>query len=257
MRHVALGHKLPDFLSIPLFGDRKKYGVVVQENDPCWKEWEQRMHEIYSTTQKESVGAVVNNAGYTVMEKIDMHGKRVLEIGPGTLEHIQHWAGLPAEYIIADVRADLLETAEKQLQKHDVSYTKILLDRQKDLSEYFEAGSFDIIVSFYSLEHLHPLDTYLSDILELLKPGGLLVGGIPCEGGLGWGLGRFVTTRRWFKKHTSINPDKLICWEHPNFADTILNSLRQKMSKKHESFWPVFAPVIDLNLIARFIYEKR
>lgn len=257
MRYMALGNKLPGILAVPLFGDRKKFGVVVQENDPCWQEWERRMHEIYSLTQKESVGAVVNNAGYTVMKDVDLSGKRVLEIGPGTLEHIQHWVGKPEEYVIADVRGDLLETAEIRLQQNDIQYSKVLLDRDKALHDYFPDSSFDAVISFYSLEHLHPLDRYLSDILALLKPNGLLAGGIPCEGGLGWGLGRLVTTRRWFKKNTTINPDKLICWEHPNFADTILNSLRSRMNKKHESFWPLVVPVIDLNLIARFIYEKR
>jgi hypothetical protein len=37
-----------------------------------------------------------------------------------------------------------------------------------------------------------------------------------------WGLGRMVTSRRWFKAHTTIDLNKLICWEHPNFAPTVL-----------------------------------
>jgi hypothetical protein len=83
------------------------------------------------------------------------------------------------------------------------------------------------------------------------------VGAIPCEGGMAWGLGRFLTSRRWLMANTTINPDKLICWEHPNFADFILNTLNKKGLKQHLSFWPFVIPSIDINLIAKFVFKKQ
>ena len=112
------------------------------------------------------------------------------------------------------------------------------------------------MVSFYSLEHLYPLEPYVAGILRVLKPGGVLIGAIPAEGGLGWGLGRYLTSRRWFKKHTTINPDKLICWEHPNFADHVLTTLDRNMVQQHLGFWPLAVPSIDMNLVIKFIYAK-
>lgn len=90
-----------------------------------------------------------------------------------------------------------------------------------------------MIVSFYSFEHLYPFPVYLKGLLRGLKHGGMLVGAIPCEGGLLWGAGRYATSRIWLKRHTNINPDKIICWEHPNFADTVLNALDLRLSQKH------------------------
>ena len=91
---------------------------------------------------------------------------------------------------------------------------------------------------------------------RVLKPGGILVGAIPAEGGLGWGLGRALTSRRWFKKNTSINPDKIICWEHPNFADTIIKELDRVFKLQKISQWPLRIPIIDINLIIKIIYKK-
>ena len=115
---------------------------------------------------------------------------------------------------------------------------------------------FDIILSFYSMEHLYPLETYLNSMLKILRPGGLLLGAIPTEGGLGWGLGRYLTSRRWLKKRTKVNLQKVICWEHPNFAEGVLKMLDKKMTRKQISFWPLLVPSIDLNLVVRFIYKK-
>ena len=93
-----------------------------------------------------------------------------------------------------------------QLVKIDGAVTRLLP---------FSDNSFDVVISFYCFEHLAPLMEYTDDIRRVLKPGGLLVGAIPCEGGLLCGTGRYFTSRRYLLKNTGINPDKLICWETP------------------------------------------
>ena len=64
------------------------------------------------------------------------------------------------------------------------------------------------------------------------------------------------TTRKWFKKNTTIDPDKIIYLEHPNFADFILNSLNKRGSKQYVSFWPLRIRSIDFNLVSKFIFKK-
>jgi SAM-dependent methyltransferase len=116
----------------------------------------------------------------------------------------------------------------------------------------------DVVVSFYSLEHLYPLAPYLRELHRVLRPGGVLVGAIPAEGGLAWGLGRLVTSRRWLKRHTTIDPDKIICWEHPNYADAVLGALGAEFEREHLSLWPLpWLPLHDLNLIIRLVYRRR
>ncbi len=113
----------------------------------------------------------------------------------------------------------------------------------------------DVIVSFYSLEHMYPLEEYTGEFSRILRPGGLLVGAIPCEGGLAWG-GRFWISCRYVRQHSMINLDKIICWEHPNFAEDILNALKNNLIIFHTQFWPFLVPLPDLNLICSFMARK-
>jgi SAM-dependent methyltransferase len=258
MNHFAIGHRLPRVLSVPLFGNRERFGLSIQPDDPCWKEWERTNLQFYYSTQKRSIGASVNNAGYTVMSDLNIDSKCVLEIGPGEINHITNWRGVPASYVVADVQQEMLSISSKTLEEHGIKHSCTLLEKTKAGHLPFDNQEFDVIVSFYSLEHLHPLDVYLEEMLRVLKEGGSFVGAIPCEGGLAWGIGRFFTSRRWLKRHTSINPNKIVCWEHPNFADRILIALDTSMNCRSLKYWPLdIIPSIDLNLVVLFVYEKR
>ena len=66
-----------------------------------------------------------------------------------------------------------------------------------------------------------------------------------------------LTSRRWFKNNTTIDPDKIICWEHPNFADHILDELDQVFQREAVGYWPLsWLPALDLNLVIRLCYRK-
>ncbi len=256
MSSFRIGKYLPYFVSKRLFGDRTKFGLTIIPEDSDWQEWEKRFLEFYYVNQKASVGKIVNDAGYKVLNSVSMDTKKILEIGPGDIPHFRFWNGKPAEYVMADVSQEMLAKAENTLRDNDIPYEKIHLIRKDANKLPFPDKSFDIILSFYSLEHMADLQTYIDELIRVLVPGGVLVGAIPCEGGLGWGLGRFITSRRWLLKNTTINPDKIICWEHPGFADRILNALRIKMKEKYLSFWPLGISSVDLNLVVKFIYER-
>ena len=261
-RYPTLGYRLPHFLSAPLFGDRKRWGLVVDVEDPDWGEWNKIYLDFYYANQKASLGAVVNNAGYRVMERIDFSGTHMLEIGPGDIGHLPYWwdkrstnAKSPASYVIADIKPAMLESSSRVLEKAGIPHEEKLI-RRDEAQLPFEDECFDIIVSFYALEHIHPLGPYLDEISRILKPDGQVVGAIPSEGGLAWGLGRYLTSRRWFKRNTTIDPDKIICWEHPNFAEHILRSMDQRFDRRYFSAWPLQLPLMDMNLVIKFIYRK-
>jgi len=237
-----------------LWGDRKQWGLQVRENDPCWTEWLKVYSSFYDQNQREGIGTKVNDAGYKVMEQVDLTGKKVLEIGAGDIRHTTYWKSQPSEYLLADVSTDMMEKAVSCLQKRKVPYRSFILNRAEKLP--LEDNSVDIVVSFYSLEHLYPLSPYLDEMKRVVKPGGVIVGAIPAEGGIAWGVGRALTSRRWFKKHTSIDPDKIICWEHPNFADEILATMDRFFVRQQLNYWPSQVPLIDPNLVIKFIYKK-
>ena len=256
MTRLAIRHILPSFLRAPLWGDRERWGLTVNEQDPCWQEWLDTYADFYLANQREGIGTRVNDAGYRVMSSIDLSGKRVLEIGAGDIRHMPHWRGQPAEYLLADVSTDMMDFARKRLSEADIPHRTLLVQRNQPLA--LDDASVDVIVSFYSLEHLYPLRPYLEEMQRVLKPGGTLIGAIPAEGGLAWGGGRLLTSRRWFKKNTTIDPDKIICWEHPNFADQIVAELDQLFERQNLVHWPLsWVPLLDLNLILRFLYRKQ
>jgi SAM-dependent methyltransferase len=148
---------------------------------------------------------------------------------------------------------ELLDQSKRLLEEKNILVQSYLLDSHK---LPVPNQQFAIVISFYSLEHLHPLDLYLSEMRRVLRPGGLFVGAIPTEGGLAWGAGRFLTSRRYIKRNSSINPDKIICWEHPNFTEDILMELDTEFDVVRKVFWPFPLPLIDLNLIVSFVYQR-
>lgn len=254
-----LSNHLPSWLFKPLFGDRKTFGTSVDENDPQWKEWQDRIIDFYVANQKTGIGNVVNEAGYDVLKNQDFSTLTMAEIGPGSIPHLGCWKAPPQQYIAVDISDYFLKiTEEKMLEIYpDCTFKSLKQDtrtHQIDLQD----ESVDVVLTFYSLEHLQPLDCFLDEYLRILKPGGCIIGAVPNEGGLAWGLGRFLTSRRWVHKNTSINYDKIICWEHPNFVADIMNGLEQRFKRIHKSQYPLgFLPAYDCNLVTKFIYEKR
>ncbi len=247
---------LPHFVCTPLWGDRRKYGSTIQEKDACWSAWQQSYLDFYHANQRQGVGTKVNDAGYKIMKALDLKDKTILEIGPGDIRHVQFWKNRPSCVILADVQQAMLDKSSKILNDQRVATQTLLMHRNKALP--LEDDSVDIILTFYSLEHIYPLPHYLSELKRVLKSDGFLAGAIPAEGGVAWGGGRFITSRRWFKKNTRINPDKIICWEHPNFADHILSELDQYFIRQQIHYWPLqWLPFLDLNLVIRFVYRNR
>jgi SAM-dependent methyltransferase len=248
---------LPRFIRNTLWGDREQWGLAVDGNDPQWHKWQETYGEFYLANQREGIGTVINDAGYSVMTDINLTRKTVLEIGAGDIRHLKYWADRtrPDKYLLADISIDMMRLSTERLKAKGISYETLMLQREQPLP--LESESVDVIISFYSLEHLYPLAPYLDEMLRVLKPGGTLIGAIPAEGGLAWGVGRALTSRRWFKKNTTIDPDKIICWEHPNYADDILYELDGRMERQRVSYWPLRAlPLLDANLIIQYQYRR-
>lgn len=240
-----------------LWGDRKKFGLITDLDDSDWRKWEKFAIPFYSETQLKGIGNMVSSFGYPIVERVDTSSKIIFEIGPGHIAHLKYLQGKPKKYVISDVREEFLIKARKQLHAAGIDTKIEILSDRFGVPLPFPKESFDIVISFYSLEHLYPLDSYLSEIARVLKHRGQLVGGIPCEGGLAWGLGRFFTTWRYAHKKYGINYDKIICWEHPNFVDSIIAGLDAHFEREYLKLHPFPRLPMDLNLVMSFVYIRR
>ena len=146
---------IPNFLCKKLWGDRDKYGINPIVDDPQWIEWQEKQLDFYKSNQRKGIGSVVNDSGYSVMAEIDLEEKSVLEFGPGDLRHHKFWNSKPRKYIIADVHEGMMNVAASVLQKDKINFDSFLIERNEKLP--LAKNSVDVIISFYSLEHLYPL----------------------------------------------------------------------------------------------------
>lgn len=250
---MLAGRWLPRALAVPLFGDRQTHGPVPKEGDSDWLAWQDAYMDFYTSTQKNGIGARVNDAGYRVLERVDLDGLDVIEIGPGALPHRGFWRGLPASFTAVDLDPRFLEITG---ERAGCPYRGIEVAKDQ-IAVPLPDASVDLILSFYSLEHLHPLGDYLDEYARILRPGGRIIGAIPNEGGLAWGLGRFLTSRGWIRRNTGIDYDKIICWEHPNFADTIVQELDKRFRRNRVASWPSAGfNTLNFSLLTRFDFHK-
>lgn len=244
---------LPKKIKNILFGDRDLYGLKVISDDEDWVEWLDFTQEFYLETQKKGVGNIINEYGYRILKEVSFEKKIIFEIGPGNLPHRKFWNGIPDKFIAVDVDNQFLSQTEEKIPEifHGV---KVNRDDKIPLLD----NSVDIILSFYSLEHMYDLDEKLIEFKRILKKDGLIIGAIPNEGGLAWGLGRYLTSRRFVKKNSNINYDKIICWEHPNFSDKIIKAfVRHNFKVNLMRMYPLrLLKMLDLNLVTSFILTK-
>ena len=252
---------LNKYISYPIYsrlwGDRKRFGLQPDITDSEWKIWIKKGYtDFYQNTQQKGIGDWVCKLAYPVISKIDFNQKKIFEIGPGLIRHLKYICSKPQIYTICDAEEKCLTMSQKILDNAEISNDTILLDSNCEINLPYTDGYYDIIIAFNILEHLYPLDEYLIEFLRILKVGGQLVGGVPCEGGLAWGMGRFFTTRRYVHKKYGINYDKIICWEHPNFADHIIERLNFYFEREYLKLHPFSMLSIDFNLVANFIYRK-
>ena len=112
------------------------------------------------------------------------------------------------------------------------------------------------MVTFHQLEHIYELEEYLQELKRILKPNGVLIGAVPAEGGVAWGFGRFLTSRRYVRKNMDFDYDKIICWEHPNFVNKIKKLLDENFTSVKSIKKPFGVLPMDFNLSWSFIYRN-
>lgn len=253
MKSKLVATRLPSVIRTPLFGYREEDSVPFSSGDSHWRLWESVYHEFYSNTQTSGLGGALTRLGYQPLRTVDLTGKTVLEIGPGSLPHKHLWVGIPALFISVEVDPQFHLPAKEKCETEFLAITRDRADTAIEVPD----ESVDVILSFYSLEHLNNLASHTAEMVRILRPGGLLVGAVPNEGGLSWGLARYFGTRRWIMKRFDIDYDKIIAWEHPNYVDRVQQTLNRHLIREKWRFLPFpFFKSLNLNLISSFVYSK-
>jgi len=150
---------------------------------------------------------------------------RILEIGAGTLNHLQYEKNYYSYDIIEPYHTLYDDSPEKE--KVGEFYN--------DISELDVAGCYDRILSIATFEHILDLPKVVAKAALLLHPEGKLKVAIPSEGSLLWYLGwRLTTGVEFYIKH-KLNYATLMENEHVNTwreISMILSLFFQQVSYK-------------------------
>ena len=170
---------------------------------------------------------------------------RVLEVGAGTGIHLSHVKHGFDEYVMTDLNAPMLVSAQRRTEGHQGKVTAMAQDATK---LDFPDASFNRVIATHVLEHLPKPHEVLREWQRVLKPGGLLSIILPCDPGLGWRLGRTVGARQKFIK-AGIEYDYWMAREHINAINGLVAFIRYYFPEgKRERWSPLRIPSMDLNL---------
>ena len=184
---------------------------------PCLSEAHQRIYVSHYLNNREGNGCLTrlkNGLEAWMHRRIAyrQHGREVLEIGAGTLNHLP--------YEPADLEYDAVEPfQELWAGRTGLSRLRTIY---KSVLEIPEENRYDRIISVAVLEHLTELPQIIAASALRLRPNGRFQAGIPSEGGLLWSLAWRLSTGISFRLRTGLSYAELMRHEHVNAAQEIL-----------------------------------
>ncbi len=218
---------------------RRTYGHLTADDEDVRK-FTEFSHQVQHDGYKGIVGWI-QDRGHRWIARRTMPGP-VLEIGFGTGRHRLFFKGNIEEYFVS-------EYSEIMLGSDAWNGVKGVCCDARQLP--YKENVFQTAISIYNLEHIKDLQHVFHEVHHILKPRGVFLIALPCEGGLLWNVGREFTTRPYFQKKYGMNYDKAIAYEHVHDLTEILCELKQSglFSIEETSLLPFLIPTHHLNLI--------
>ena len=172
--------------------------------------------------------------------------EKVLEIGPGYEPHIKYKKINYKEYYCLELDSNLNHKEYYNNYFPDVIF-KTYDGKKLDFPENF----FDRIVISHTLEHIPDFESFLNEMMRVLKKGCVISIASPCDNGFLWRLGRFFLKKTYhkIKKTPEIEYDYYMAKEHINTIFQIISILKKNFNIQSEIFLPFRIRIIDLNLI--------
>jgi phosphatidylethanolamine/phosphatidyl-N-methylethanolamine N-methyltransferase len=226
----------------------------MHQEDQAWSDYRRSFSDVYDESNYESpLQAAVMRASHRLVERsLDAQASygTVLEIGAGTGEHLSFVRHAFETYILSDGDPATLEVARRKTQS-DARADKLKFELQDGSTLSHADASIDRIVAVHVLEHIYQPHLAVKEWRRVLRPGGLLSILIPTDPGIAWRLGRHLGPRRNALRR-GIAYDYVMAREHVNSCNNLVAILRHYFPDRHEAWWPLPIPSIDLNLFFAF-----
>jgi phosphatidylethanolamine/phosphatidyl-N-methylethanolamine N-methyltransferase len=207
------------------------------------------IQEYDSNNSKKTISGYFLQKSHKLLEDFLPNNKKsdsILEVGAGTGHHYAYINRKPLKYILSDSSDDMLEIATKKYQ-NEINSGLIEVDKQNATKLTYADNSFDRLIATHVLEHiLNPVDA-LEEWNRVVKPGGIISISLPCDPGMMWRLGRYFGPRTQLQKQ-GVNYDYLQAAEHVNSIFNLVVFIRHHFNVVVEDWYPLKAPVADLNL---------
>jgi SAM-dependent methyltransferase len=159
-------------------------------------------------------------------------GERLLELGAGTLNHVAYETHA-ASYDAVEPRDFLYRD---QPARHGLRRIVASLDQLPADARY------ERILSIAVLEHMTDLPREVARAARHLADGGVFQAGVPCEGGLLWGLSWRLTTGLAFRLRTGLSYAPLMRHEHVNRLSEIRAVLDHVFAACTARYFPLPTP---------------
>ena len=206
--------------------DRDKVRKRIKPH-PNYEEYESKWVSLYNTLNYgSSLSSRLLHRSHVLAEKkfeSKQHLRRVLEVGAGTGAHLECVRHAFDEYVITDLRYDMLERAKSQYAGRFTNRVSFKQENAAKLS--FEDGRFDRLIAIHVLEHLSDPHMVLAEWARVVSPGGIVTIVLPCDPGLLWRMGRYFGPRRNATKH-GLEYDYWMAREHINSAYNLIHLIR-------------------------------
>ena len=178
-------------------------------------------------------------------KKRKSHFSKILEIGAGSTPHYHFLKHTYDEYHIA-------ETSEYVMEYHKDN-KKVKLKKYDGKTLPYSDKIFDRIIISHCLEHILSPETFLEEMMRVLKKGGVLSISLPTDPGLAWRLGRLFIGLFKVKKSYNLDYNEfqyLNATEHVNSIFNLISIIRYNYKGSiEENFYPLKIKSADLNLI--------
>ncbi len=172
--------------------------------------------------------------------------EKILEIGPGFEPHIKFTKLKFTEYHCLEINKS------KELKEYyKNNFPEIIFDNYDGKIIDFPDNTFDRIIISHTLEHVPDFESYINEMMRVLKKNSFISIASPCDNGFLWRLGRFILKKTYhkFKGTNEIDYDYIMAKEHINTIFQILSVLKKKYIIKNEMYLPFRIKIADLNLI--------
>lgn len=216
---------------------------------------------------------------YYLIDKSEFHvaaahikeGDNVLEVGCGEGNFFKH---LPSNVCYTGIEYN--DAAITKAKKKGLNVSKISLSELNQTSHQ----AFDVICTFQVLEHIPEPGRFMAQMLDVLKPGGLLILAVPSEDSfMRYELNNVLNLpphhqNRWsdstLRHISSLFNLELICIEHEKLSDqhipayaksqffrlvSSILGLRLLIISRWADWWPLRALIYLLTIPLRFYYK--